>query len=69
MFWNLRYLKKAFSGAHQTSKIKLFPKIVKGFQLLTIFAKDFNLDVWQFSEYATAYCNKVLGVRKIVYVS
>ena len=46
-----------------------FAKILQGFQLLTIFAKSSNLDVWQGSEYVTALYNEFLGDRKIVYVS
>ena len=33
--------------------MELFAKIVNGFQLLAIFAKNSILDVWQASEYAS----------------
>ena len=38
----------------QTSKMKLFVKIVKGLQPLTNFAKSSILDIWLGTEYATA---------------
>ena len=37
----------------QTSKMKLFGKIVQAFQPSNIFAKSFILDVWHGSEYAS----------------
>ena len=43
---------EVYSEASQTSKIKLFVKIVNGFQPLTIFVKSSILNVWQASEYA-----------------
>ena len=43
----------------QTSKMELFPKIVNGFQLLTIFAKRFILDVWEGSEWASECDSKL----------
>ena len=43
-----------YSEPCQTSKMELFAKIVNG-KLLTPFAKGFILDVWQGSEYASAY--------------
>ena len=41
----------------QTSKMKRFAKKVNGFQLLTIFAKRFILDVWQGSVNASVLMN------------
>ena len=35
--------------------MKLFAKIIKGSQPLTIFAKPSTLDVWQGSEYASQF--------------
>ena len=42
-----------------TSKMKLFPKIVKSEKPFTIFAKTSILDVWQGSEYAPELASKV----------
>ena len=36
----------AYSEPSQTSKIGVFPEIVNGFQLLTIFISISSLDVW-----------------------
>ena len=38
----------------QTSKTKLFAKIIKGRRLLIVFTKNFILDVLQEFEYASA---------------
>ena len=42
---------EAYLRSCQTSMMKYFPKIVKGFQPLTIFAKRSILDVWQGFKY------------------
>ena len=42
----------AYSEPYQQYKMERFAKIINGFQLLTIFAKQSLLDVWQGSEYA-----------------
>ena len=44
---------EAYSKPCQTSKIKLYPKIVNDFYLLTIFSKRPMLNVYQGSEYAS----------------
>ena len=44
---NNKHLSEAYVEPYQTSKMKLFAKMVKGFQPLTIFTKSFILDVWQ----------------------
>ena len=61
---------EAHSEPSQTSKMKFFAKIATGFQLLTIFAKIFILDVWLGSEYASKYpfqfdnsCQSLIGVK------
>ena len=41
------HLAEANSEPYQTSKMKLFAKMVKGFQLLINFTKSSVLDVWQ----------------------
>ena len=41
-----KYRLEAFSEHYQTSKIKLFAKMVKDFQPLTIFTKRCILNVW-----------------------
>ena len=38
--------------------IELFPKIINGWNLLTIFTKSFILDIWQGSEYTSEYCKR-----------
>ena len=40
-----------YSESSKTSKLELFEKIIKSFQLLTIFAKNSSLDVRPGSEY------------------
>ena len=59
--WNFVFLKvvKNFNqntGLElcQTSKMECFAKIVRGFELVTIFAKYSVGDVWQVSEYSSA---------------
>ena len=50
------YIVSCFTEAselRQTSKMELFPKIVNGFQLLTVFAKSPVLDVWLGSKFAS----------------
>ena len=37
---------ETYSGHCQISKMEYFEKVVDGFELLTIFAKRFILDVW-----------------------
>ena len=44
------HITEAYSEPCQTSKMDVFVKTVQGFQLLTIFAKSFILDVQQVSE-------------------
>ena len=44
-----------YSELSQTSKIKLFVKIINGSQPLTIFAKNFILDFGCGSEYASDF--------------
>ena len=51
-FWRQKY-PETYSETSQTSKMKLFAKIVNGFQPLTILAKSSSLEVWQGSEYAS----------------
>ena len=56
-WWNEFELKffvssKAYSEPCQISKMEFSAKIVNGFQLLTIFAKNSMLDVWHDSEYS-----------------
>ena len=48
------YCLETYSNHCQISKIGCFEKVVDGFELLTIFAKCSNLDVWQGSEYGSA---------------
>ena len=45
-----KYLSKTYSEFYQLSKMKLFATMVKGFQLLIIFAKSSSLDDFQGSE-------------------
>ena len=40
------YCSETYSGHCQISKMEYFEKVVDGFELLTIFAKRFILDVW-----------------------
>ena len=47
----------AYSEPCQTSKMKVFTKIVNGFSFLTIFAKISTLDVWQDSEFVSEPSN------------
>ena len=42
----------SYSEPSRTSKMELFAEIVNGWNVLTIFAKNFILDVWMGSEYA-----------------
>ena len=48
-------ISKAYSEPCQVCEREIFAKIVCGFELLTIFAESFILDVWQDSEYASAF--------------
>ena len=50
LFVFMVYSTEVFSEFRQTSKIKLFAKIVNDWKSLTIFTKSFILDVWQGSE-------------------
>ena len=43
-----------YSGLFQTSKMKIFVKIVNGWKSLSIFPKSSILDVWLASEYSTS---------------
>ena len=45
---------EAYSELSQTSKVEFFAKIVNSFKMITIFKKNFILDIfdWQDSEYA-----------------
>ena len=62
--WSAWYT-KASLGPRQTSKMKVFEKIVDGFQLITIFAKSSILDIWQGSEYASVtYFFQILLICK-----
>ena len=53
---------EANSESCQTSKIKLFAKIVKNEKPFTIFVKTAILLVWQGSEYASELASKVKDV-------
>ena len=53
---------EANSESCQTSKMDLFAKIIKSWNLFTIFAKTSNLDVWQGAEYASELASKVKDV-------
>ena len=44
---------QAYSDHYKTSNMEFFAKIVDGLKLLTIFLKNWILDVWQGSEYAS----------------
>ena len=44
---------EAYSERCQTSRIELLEKIVIGWKSLTVFVKEFILDVWQSSEYVS----------------
>ena len=46
---------EAYSEPSQTSKMELFARIIKGFQLLTIFIKSSILDIRLGFEYASEY--------------
>ena len=49
-----------YSEPCQVSKMKLFTKFVYGFQLLTMLAKSYILDVWKDSEYVSElFCSTV----------
>ena len=47
---------EAYSELSQTSKVEFFAKVVNSFKMITIFKKNFILDIfdWQDSEYAPA---------------
>ena len=63
LFSSLKSHSDAYSEPCQTSKIKLLPKIVNGFWPLNIFTKNFILDVWQGSDYASIIFSKVAGLQ------
>ena len=54
---------EAYSEPFKTSKMKLLPKIVSVFQPLNIFTKNFILDVWQSSDYASVIFSKVTSLQ------
>ena len=55
------YFQRRFQNPVEHLKVDLFAKIVNGFQLLTIFAKGFILDVQLGSEYVSnLYLNEIL---------
>ena len=67
----------AYSEHSRISKMRLFEKIVNGFQPLTIFAKNSTLDVWLASEcafelwksqYAKFTSIRILCCRRLVQV-
>ena len=47
--------------------MKLLLKIVNIFYLLNIFTKNFILDVWQGSDYASVIFSKVAGLQPSTY--
>ena len=48
LMWSFnKHLSEAYSEPYQTSKMKLFAKMVKSFQPLTILTKSSILEVWQ----------------------
>ena len=47
--------------------MKLLPKIVNDFYPLNIFTKNFILDVWQGSDYASVIFSKVAGLQPSAY--
>ena len=47
------HTKMSSEETRQTSTMELFPKVVDGFQPLTVFANSFILTFWQSSEYAS----------------
>ena len=48
-------ISEVYSKHCQTFKMEIFAKIVNGFQPLTFFAKSSIVEVWQGSEYASAF--------------
>ena len=63
LFSCLKSHSEAYSELCQTSKTKLLPKIVNGFQPLNTFTKNFILDVSQGSDYASIIFSKVAGLQ------
>ena len=59
---------KASLGPRQTSKMKLFEKIVDGFQLITNFWKSSILDIWQGSEYGAVLDEKVGQLSSFLFI-
>ena len=51
---------ETYSKPYQTSNMKYFAKIVKGYKLLTFLVKDSILDGWQ-GQYAAVVCYSLLG--------
>ena len=47
---------EAYSEPCQIYKMEFFLEIVHGRQLLTLFVKNFVLDIWRDSEYASVNC-------------
>ena len=52
---NLLLITETYSEPSQTSKMKLFMEINKGFQALIVFAKSLILDFWVGSEYGSEF--------------
>ena len=67
---------EGYSEPNRTSKMELFTEIVNGLNLLTVFTKSSDLDVWQGSEFTSdlkhlhkeyIYLKQVYCVVKVIY--
>ena len=63
LFSCLKSHSEVYSEPCQTLKMKFLRKIVNGFYPLNIFTKNFILDVWQGSDYASLIFSKVAGLQ------
>ena len=55
----LQRISEVYLEPNQTSTIELFAKLVKAFQLLTIFAKNSIADVWLGFKYSSEFFAKI----------